>query len=62
MIGLNTENAIVMMNWMPTMTQSVHCHCATASDWSWLSIASIRFSAMLRVAPITAWCGRIAAF
>jgi hypothetical protein len=30
MIGLNTENAPVMMNWMPTMAQRVRCHCAVA--------------------------------
>ena len=31
MIGLSIENAPVMMNWMPTMTQSVRRHCAAAA-------------------------------
>jgi len=31
MIGLSTENAIVLMNWIPTIAQSVRCHCAVVS-------------------------------
>jgi hypothetical protein len=34
MIGLSTENAPVMMNWMPTMTQSVRCHCTAAAPFA----------------------------
>jgi len=34
MIGLSTENAPVMMNWMPTMTQSVRCHCSAATSFA----------------------------
>ena len=30
MIGL-TENANVLMNWIPTIAQSVRCHCAVVS-------------------------------
>ncbi len=31
MIGLSTENAIVLMNWIATIAQSVRCHCAPAA-------------------------------
>jgi hypothetical protein len=31
MIGLSTENAIVLMNWIPTIAQSVRRHCAVVS-------------------------------
>ena len=31
MIGLSTENAIVLMNWIPTIAQSVRCQVAVAA-------------------------------
>src|SRR5260370_10095518 len=40
MIGVNIEDAMVMTNWMPTIAQSVRCHCAAAPPAPMLALGS----------------------